>query len=145
MGIHQWREEDDSPLPRTSYTRYYLAQRRPANSSSGDETLSISIPHGENQDTFTHDPGSPVPTRVGALCCLHDQVVQEPSGTFDQREVKNATTVLIYTTGAFQRDFEVTGPISAEIYVTSSAPDTDLREIRFRGTESGNIVPGACP
>jgi len=34
--------------------------------------------------------------------------------------------VLVYTTPPFQKDTEVTGPVSLEIYVSSSAVDTDF-------------------
>ena len=34
--------------------------------------------------------------------------------------------MLVYTTPAFSGDFEVTGPIAAELYVASSAVDTDF-------------------
>jgi hypothetical protein len=126
MGVNQWREEDDWPIPRTAYTRYYLNSAGHANSSSGDGTLSARIPDQSYSDTFTYDPANPVPTHGGSLCCLHDQVTQEPSGAFDQSEIEKRNDVLIYTTAAFDKDFEVTGPLTAEIYVSSSAPDTDL-------------------
>jgi uncharacterized protein len=126
MGINQWREEDDWPLPRTAYARYYLNSTGHANSSSGDGALSTRIPDHAHSDTFTYDPANPVPTRGGSLCCEHDQVTQEPSGVLDQSEIEKRNDVLIYTTEAFDKDFEVTGPITAEIYISSSAPDTDL-------------------
>jgi uncharacterized protein len=34
--------------------------------------------------------------------------------------------VLVYTVSAFSRDMEVTGPVSLEIFVSSSAVDTDF-------------------
>jgi uncharacterized protein len=126
MGINQWREEDDWPLPRTSYTRYFLHSAGRANSSSGDGNLSTATPNNEPPDSFTYDPANPVPTLGGALCCTHDSVVQQPSGAFDQREIEKRDDVLIYTTPASNRNFEVTGPITAEVYMSSSAPDTDL-------------------
>lgn len=126
MGINQWREEDDWPLPRTSYSRYFLHSAGRANSSSGDGSLSTATPSDEPPDSFTYDPANPVPTHGGALCCTHDSVVQETSGAFDQREIEKRDDVLIYTTQAFARNFEVTGSITAEIYISSSAPDTDL-------------------
>jgi putative CocE/NonD family hydrolase len=64
-----------------------------------------------------------VPTHGGNLCCPNDQL---PSGAFDQREVEARSDVLVYTTPAFDREFEVTGPLTAEIYVSSSAVDTDV-------------------
>ena len=126
MGINQWREEDDWPIPRTACTRYYLNSAGHANSSSGDGSLSAHLPGQSHFDAFTYDPANPVPTRGGSLCCLHDRVTQEPSGVFDQAEIEKRNDVLIYTTAAFDQDFEVTGPLTAEIYISSSAADTDL-------------------
>jgi putative CocE/NonD family hydrolase len=131
MGINQWREEEDWPLPRTAYTRYYLNSAGHANSSSGDGSLgadapSDRLPAKDKFDAFTYDPANPVPTHGGNLCCMHDLVKQEPSGAFDQSEIEKRNDVLIYTTPAFEKDFEVTGPLTAEIYVSSSASDTDI-------------------
>ena len=130
MGINRWREEDDWPLPRTVYTRYYLNSSGHANSSAGDGSLGAAAPNnnasnGRASDVFTYDPAHPVPTHGGNLCCSHDQV-QEPSGVFDQSDIEKRNDVLAYTTSAFDKDFEVTGPLTAEIYVSSSAPDTDI-------------------
>jgi putative CocE/NonD family hydrolase len=131
MGINQWREEDDWPLPRTVYTLYYLNTSGHANSSAGDGTLNPRAPRnnvstGQKSDAFTYDPANPVPTRGGNLCCAHDQVMQEPSGAFDQDEVEKRDDVLVFTTPAFEKDFEVTGPLTADLFVSSSAPDTDI-------------------
>ncbi len=126
MGTNQWREEDDWPLPRTVYTRYYLHSAGHANSDSGDGTLNASVPSRERPDSFTYDPAHPVPTRGGGLCCVHDSDMQEPSGAFDQRETEKRDDVLLYTTAAFERNFELTGPVVADLYISSSAPDADI-------------------
>ena len=44
----------------------------------------------------------------------------------DQRTLEKRKDVLVYTTPAFQQDFEVTGPVSLELFVSSSALDTDF-------------------
>ena len=123
MGVNQWREEDDWPLARARSTRYYLHGGGHANSSSGDGALTSSSPRNEPADAFTYDPANPVPTHGGNLCCPNEQL---PSGAFDQREVEKRNDVLVYTTLAFDKDFEVTGPHAAEIYISSSAQDTDV-------------------
>jgi putative CocE/NonD family hydrolase len=40
--------------------------------------------------------------------------------------VENREDVLIYSTPAFKQDVEVTGPVTLELYVSSSAVDTDF-------------------
>ena len=39
MGIDEWRDETDWPLPDTEYTDYFLSSSSGANSLSGDGTL----------------------------------------------------------------------------------------------------------
>jgi uncharacterized protein len=123
MGKNIWREEDDWPLARAHATPYYLRSAGGANTRTGDGTLSTSAPADEHADRYTYDPASPAPTRGGGLCCDNDHL---PSGAFDQRTVEERPDVLVYTTPAFPSDFEVTGPIAAELYVSSSAVDTDF-------------------
>ena len=49
-----------------------------------------------------------------------------PAGPADQRRIEERDDVLIYTTQTFAQDIEVTGPVSAELFVSSSAIDTDF-------------------
>jgi hypothetical protein len=123
MGKNVWREEEDWPLARARNTRFYLHSAGKANSISGDGTLSTMDPQTEPADRFTYDPAEPVPTRGGPLCCDN---VRLASGAFDQRPVEARTDVLVYSTPAFKEDFEVTGPVSVELYAGSSAVDTDF-------------------
>jgi putative CocE/NonD family hydrolase len=47
-------------------------------------------------------------------------------GPRDQRSVENRDDVLVYSTAPMARDLEVTGPLIADLFVKSSAPDTDF-------------------
>ncbi len=123
MGKNEWREEDDWPLERARATRFCLHSAGGANGLNGDGTLSTEAPQGEPQDRFLYDPADPVPTIGGPLCC--DAVHLAP-GPRDQRPAEARGDVLVYSTSAFKEDFEVTGPVSAELYVSSSAVDTDF-------------------
>ncbi len=123
MGRNVWREEDDWPLARAASTRFYLHSAGGANSLQGDGTLSTVAPESESPDRFIYDPREPVPTRGGGLCCDNSRL---PSGAFDQRPVEARNDVLVYSTPEFQSDFEATGPVSVELYVMSSAVDTDF-------------------
>jgi len=49
-----------------------------------------------------------------------------PPGPKDQRPAESRDDVLVHTTPPFTRDFEVTGPVSLELYAQSSAVDTDF-------------------
>jgi putative CocE/NonD family hydrolase len=123
MGKNVWREEDDWPLARAQSTRYYLHSAGNANGLAGDGVLKTTAPQSEHADHFDYDPADPVPTRGGPLCC--DSVHIAP-GPRDQRPVEARADVLVYTTPAFKEDFEVTGPVTLDLYASSSAVDTDF-------------------
>jgi hypothetical protein len=44
----------------------------------------------------------------------------------DQRAVEERRDVLVYTSAALKRPLEVTGPVRALLYVSTSEPDTDF-------------------
>jgi hypothetical protein len=122
MGKNVWRDEDDWPLARAKPTRYYLHSEGKANTLTGDGRLSGTLPATEPADRYVYDPDDPMPTHGGAV--LGD--AKFPPGPLDQRAVECRFDVLVYTTPAFQQDTEVTGPVRLELYVSSSAVDTDF-------------------
>ena len=123
MGVNQWRQEDDWPLARAHSTKYFLHSQGAANSLRGNGTLSSAAPAAESPDHYVYDPANPAPTIGGPLCC--DGAHLRP-GPRDQRPVEARDDVLVYSTPAFSKDVEVTGPISVELYAQSSAVDTDF-------------------
>jgi putative CocE/NonD family hydrolase len=122
MGINQWRDEADWPLPDTRYTPYYLHSNGHANTLHGDGTLSLLSPNAEPTDTFVYDPLNPVPSIGGANLMPFASTI----GPRDQQQVETREDVLIFTTPVLPQNLEVTGPITAHLYVSSSAPDTDI-------------------
>ena len=123
MGANQWRNEDDWPLPRARQERYFLHSAGKANSMSGDGTLSAAAPRAESPDHYVYDPANPAPTAGGPLCCDFSHLGPGPR---DQRSVEARTDVLVYSTPVLSQDLEVTGPITAELFASSSAVDTDF-------------------
>jgi len=120
MGANTWREEDDWPLPQARATRYFLHSGGKANSLRGDGALSTSPPQSESSDQYLYDPVNPTPTIGGPI------LANIPAGPRDQRPAESRDDVLVYSTPAFSQDTEVTGPVSLELYVSSSAVDTDF-------------------
>lgn len=123
MGRNVWRDEDDWPLARARPTRYYLHSGGRANSLAGDGALSTEPPGAEQADSYVYNPEDPVPTHGGAV--LGD-TLNYPPGPLDQRAIEARRDVLVYTTAPFAHDTEVTGPVSLELYASSSAVDTDF-------------------
>ena len=119
MGENRWRAEQDWPLARTHYTKWYLHSDGLANTLDGTGQLSTSPPGEEPPDVYTYDPADPVPTRGGSTLII-------PQGVADQREVEAREDVLVYTSTPLERDMELTGPISVTLYAASTAVDTDF-------------------
>jgi hypothetical protein len=123
MGKNEWREEDDWPLARAQATKYFLHSEGSANSLRGTGSLSATAPHTESPDHYVYDPANPVPTIGGPLCCDSWHM---PPGPRDQRPAEARDDVLIYSTPAFTRDTEITGPVTLELFAKSTAVDTDF-------------------
>ena len=69
--------------------------------------------------TYRYDPDNPVPTTGG-------QELFGAKGPLDQRPVESLPDVLLFTTDALAEPLEVTGRITARLYVASDCPDTDF-------------------
>jgi putative CocE/NonD family hydrolase len=113
MGIDQWRDEQDWPLPDTQYVDYHL---------DGAGGLTTQLPATDASDSYEYDPADPVPTLGGRL------IMPVPVGTgpVDQRPVEERPDVLCFTTPVLDEPVEVTGHVSLVLHVSSSAPDTDF-------------------
>ena len=112
MGVNEYRQQDDWPPPQAQYAKYFLHSDGKANSLRGTGSLSTSAPKSEAADSYVYDPGNPVPTTGGPLCCAQELI--EP-GPRDQRSVENRDDVLVYSTGPLAQDLDVTGPVSATV------------------------------
>jgi len=118
MGKNYWRDENEWPLKRTNYTKYYFHGAGDANSISGDGFMSFEKSTKESPDQFVYNPENPVPTCGGAI------LFDEP-GVFDQREIEQRKDVLVFTSTALESDLEVTGPVKVILYAATDARDTD--------------------
>ncbi len=133
LGENAWRAENEWPLARTEYTRYYLHASEGANSAAGDGALSTAKPGAEKPDRYEYDPANPVPTIGGRLCCGNEI----PPGPWDQSANEGREDVLVYSTPPLESDVEVTGPITVELYASSSARDTDFTALLVDVDASG--------
>jgi putative CocE/NonD family hydrolase len=119
MGVNVWRDEQEWPLARARETAWYLRSGGRANTASGDGRLTTDSPEQDDPaDVFTSQPASPVPTRGGAML--------GGSATVPQNEVEERSDVLVYSTQPLADDVEVTGPVSAILYVATSSPSADF-------------------
>ena len=112
MGDNVWRDETEWPLARTDYQSYFL---------HSDGSLSTESPSANARPVqYEYDPADPVPTLGGNI--------MEPSlrGPYDQAPLDDREDVLRFLTRPFTEKTEITGPIRAELYAATSAPDTDF-------------------
>ena len=77
-------------------------------------------PADDSADAFDYDPKTPVADTVGKTCW---GLARELG---DRRELEARPDVLVYSSGPLEKDIEITGPIAATLYVSSSAVDTDF-------------------
>jgi uncharacterized protein len=113
MGENRWRFENEWPLKRTNYEKYYFHSKGNANTLSGDGSMDTNQPKETTVDKFSYDPNDPVKT-IGTM------------GPYDQRQVEIRKDVLVYTMPSLFEDVEVTGPVNAIVYASSSARNTDF-------------------
>ncbi len=133
----RWRSENEWPLARARNTLFYLlpggglsAQPPQHDGSSATQVA------GQDHSTYPFDPQNPVPTIGGNISS--GRPIMEGGG-FDQREspefygckpphlpLAARPDVLVFQTDQLTEDVEVTGPISVNLWISSSAVDTDF-------------------
>ena len=101
--------------PRASTCTAEEGRRRPAGACSAATT-----PADEACDSFSYDPDDPL------AYWLSRSLWDVASELDDRRPVEARPDVLVYSTAPLATDLEVAGPLSATLYVSSSAPATDF-------------------
>lgn len=120
MGANEWRQEQEWPLARTNWTKYYFNSTGAANSRFGDGLLTKELPSGGSEsDQYKYDPANPVPF-------ITEMVSAQIGGPDDYSAIERRDDVLVYTTEELREDTEVTGPVAAELYASTDAKDTDF-------------------
>ncbi len=122
MGKNEWRTYENWP-PETNEERMYLTSRGHANSALGDGRLAGKAGSQAEYDEFIYDPMQPVPTLGGAHVLTASS---HPPGSYDQREIESRSDVLVYTSDLLEDDLEAIGWVVADLWVSSSARDTDF-------------------
>jgi putative CocE/NonD family hydrolase len=121
MGINQWRNEADWPIPGTEYRNLYLTSESTANAVRGDGKLSFKAIEQQGHDSYTYDPKNPVPTIGGNNCCG----TPTQAGPRDQRPLERRNDVLVYTSDFLDEPLTVAGPIRIHLEAATDGRDTD--------------------
>ena len=120
IGDNKWRYEDEWPLARTKYTRYYLHSKGHANTLDGDGLLDMRKPGDGLADNYVYDPNDPV------TISLETNLWSMAKELKDRVSVEKRKDVLVYTMPKLDKELEITGPINVTLFAASSARDTDF-------------------
>ena len=123
MGENRWRDEKDWPIPGTTFMPWYLHSQGAAGSGGG--TLSMQPAASEPIDAFLYDPRNPVPT-AGGSTFLPGFRFGINSGPKDQRIIEHRQDVLTFSSAPLEQPLEVTGPLTVNLWASTSAVDTDF-------------------
>jgi putative CocE/NonD family hydrolase len=148
MGTNKWLHGDVYPLPETRFERWHFTSAGHANTSTGDGKLARATPPADTPpDRYTYDPADPTP---------HPDMYEEPDDTGETRSAeekkaeadayhenvtKSRKDILVYTTGPLSEPLTIAGPLSAVLYASSSARDTDWFVRMMEVDENGKIFP----
>ncbi|MFH1676526.1 MAG: CocE/NonD family hydrolase [bacterium] len=120
LGSNDWHDMDDWPPSNARDTFFSIGSNGNANSLFGDGILSSgSIESGKEFDEYTYDPDHPTPY-------LYDAGTLQVGGPFDSRPVERRDDVLCYTSEPLKEDLTICGRVLAELWVSSSAEDTEF-------------------
>ncbi len=152
MGTNQWLHGDTYPLPATRFTKLYLTSSGKANTSRGDGGLAFDEPaNGAPPDAYTYDPGDPTPDPgFHELTEEQDKQVRSADQKKKEEEAFRETVtstrqdILVYQTEPLKEPLTFAGPISATLYASSSARDTDWFMTLVEIEKDGKTFPLAA-
>ncbi|MCH2514831.1 MAG: CocE/NonD family hydrolase [Dehalococcoidia bacterium] len=119
MGQNEWRYENEWPLARTEWTKYYLHGTGDSAGTGGWLSTDLAA-IDETADRFTYDPTDPVPSWGAQYQSL------DLCGPRDRTAIEQRADVLTFTSAVLTQAVEVTGPVTATIWASSDALDTDF-------------------
>jgi uncharacterized protein len=131
MGKDEWREEDSWPLKRAREESLYLYEEQ-ENATTGK--LGRELGSSTNASSFLSDPEHPVTDTYDAY------------GAHDYRALVGRKDVLTFDSEAMKEDWELTGPVRVEMYVSADVRDFDLwvrlLDVAPDGTAFNLMSPG---
>lgn len=151
MFSNKWLKGNTYPLPETQFTKFFLSSTKGANTSKGDGRLCRALPEGGREfDQYTYDPGDPTPSPQFYFKS-EEEIRQEKEKILDVEEQKkkaqafhNKVTdsradILVFQTDPLEDPLSIAGPVSAVLYASSSAKDTDWFVTFMDVDEEGKI------
>jgi putative CocE/NonD family hydrolase len=135
MGANAWLTGASYPLEQTEFRRLLLASDGKAQTGKGGGRLLWSLPSDSAPfDAYTYDPGDPTPDPDFYPTRSQEELKKTVISVEEEKKIRKAfhreTTdkradILVYLTEPLEAPLTVCGPLSAVIYASSSALDTD--------------------
>jgi putative CocE/NonD family hydrolase len=121
MGENRWIRLADWPPPGAVIQEWYLTPGRDSTFPDCDGQLLLKPPVEMAPNEYAYNPRDPVPTLGGPIFWG-----LSPGGPVDQSPILGRGDVLLYRSEPLARPLAVVGEIAVDLWVTSSAPDTDF-------------------
>jgi putative CocE/NonD family hydrolase len=148
IGTNKWLYGKTYPLENTRFEKWYLSSAGKANTSKGDGRLTLDNPleHAAT-DGYVYDPGDPTPDPDG-FEEPEDPAKKEKSSeetkkivqAYHQQTTDQRSDILSYTSEQFKEPYSFAGPVSAVLYASTSARDTDWFMRLVEIDKSGKIL-----
>jgi hypothetical protein len=133
MNTNKWLDDNVYPVSYTQFQKWYLTGNGKANTSKGDGLLTpVAPPENALNDTYIYDPGDPTPN-PGYMEETEEQekVVKsvdekkKEAEAFHEKVTQTRNDILVFQTKPLEKPLTYAGPLSAVLYASSSAKDTD--------------------
>lgn len=133
MGSNKWLHDNVYPLSYTQFQKWYLWSKGKANTSKGDGQLSASLPPEDSPpDTYIYDPGDPTPspdfyeeTEEEEKKVKSVEEKKKEAEAYYEKITQTRPDILVYQTKPLEKPLTFAGPVSAVLYASTSAKDTD--------------------
>lgn len=120
-GSNSWHTYPAWPPKEAKPTNLYL---------HSDGTLSFAAPENSNSEKafreYVSDPANPVPYRLRPISPTYPAGDWRTWEVADQRFVDHRPDVLSYVSAPLEKDLVITGPLSAELFASTSGTDSDF-------------------
>jgi putative CocE/NonD family hydrolase len=145
MGDNRWRTADRWPIPGARPRTLYLygAPAAPSDAAAGPAPVGVldtlptpAEPRGGRASSFVSDPADP----------MTDPYADSAAGPHDYTVLAGRRDQLLFETAPLAEDLEVVGAMTADVYLSTDAPDTDLwvkvLDVAPDGTALNLMSPG---
>ncbi|MBL4767578.1 MAG: CocE/NonD family hydrolase [Rhodobacteraceae bacterium] len=116
LGEDRWLESASWPPEGAAKSVWRLSGNRLLTLHQNGEPFSVR--------SFSSDPQNPVPTLGGAACCTGDPTMR--NGPLFQNQIEERQDILLFTSDPVSEPLRIVGPVTARVFVSTDAPDTDL-------------------